>query len=78
MRYFIDWAKDMQKKSKYDVMYDQMGWNEEKTSFVIGNVEISKDGTEKTTPISPLARSVAPFLQQSGSFEGWQNSRAEA
>ena len=74
MRYFIDWAKDMQKKSKYDVMYDQMGWNEEKTSFVIGNVELSKDGTEKTTPISPLARSVAPFLQQSGSFEGWQTA----
>ena len=74
MRYFIDWAKDMQKKSKYDVMYDQMGWNEDKSSFVIGNLELSKDGTEKTTPISPLARSVAPFLSQSGSFEGWQSA----
>jgi hypothetical protein len=36
MEYFIDWAKDMQKKNKYDVMYDQMGWNDDKTSFVIG------------------------------------------
>lgn len=74
MEYFINWAKDMQKKSKYDVMYDQMGWNEDKTSFVIGSTEISVDGTEKSTPISPLAKSVAPFLSQSGSFEGWQEA----
>ena len=72
MRYFIDWAKDMQKRSKYDVMYDQMGWNEDKSSFVIGNTELSRDGTEKTTPISHLARSVAPFLSKSGTYEDWQ------
>jgi uncharacterized protein (DUF927 family) len=72
MRYFIDWAKDMQKRSKYDVMYDQMGWNEDKSSFVIGSTELSRDGTEKTTPISNLARSVAPFLSKSGTYEDWQ------
>jgi hypothetical protein len=74
MRYFIDWAKDMQKRSKYDVMYDQMGWNEDKSSFVIGSTELSRDGTEKTTPISNLARSVAPFLSKSGTYEDWQNA----
>ena len=74
MRYFIDWAKDMQKKSKYDVMYDQMGWNHDKSAFVIGNTELSRDGTEKTTPISNIARSVAPFLTKSGSYEGWKTA----
>lgn len=74
MEYFINYAKAMQKKSKYDVMYDQMGWNEDKTSFVVGSTEISSDGTEKSTPISPLAKSIAPFLSQSGSFEGWQTA----
>jgi len=74
MEYFINWAKDMQKKNKYDVMYDQMGWNDDKTSFVIGSMEITKDGSEKSTPISPLAKSVAPFLSQSGSYEGWQSA----
>ena len=74
MRYFIDWAKDMQKRNKYDVMYDQMGWNEDKTAFVIGNTEISDDGSEKTTPISALARSVAPFLSTSGTYEGWKTA----
>jgi hypothetical protein len=74
MEYFINWAKDMQKKNKYDVMYDQMGWNDDKTSFVIGSMEIAKDGSEKSTPISPLAKSVAPFLSQSGSYEGWQSA----
>ena len=39
MKYFIDWAKDMQRKGKYDTMYDQMGWNEDKSSFVIGRRE---------------------------------------
>ena len=72
MRYFIDWAKDMQKRSKYDVMYDQMGWNEDKSSFVIGSTELSRDGTEKTTPISNLARKVAPFLCRGGTYEGWK------
>ena len=74
MRYFIDWAIDMQKKNKYDVMYDQMGWNENKDSFVIGNIEISKDKSMKTTPISPLAKSVAPFLTTSGTYKEWQNT----
>jgi hypothetical protein len=74
MKYFIDWAKDMQKKNKYDVMYDQMGWNEDKTSFVIGSLELGKDGTEKSTPISSYAKAVAPFLSQSGTFEGWQKA----
>lgn len=74
MRYFVDWAKDMQRKGKYDTMYDQMGWNEDKTAFVIGSREISKDGSEKSTPISNLAKNVAPFLTQSGTFEGWQTA----
>ena len=74
MRYFIDWAIDMQKKNKYDVMYDQMGWNENKDSFVIGNIEISRDKSMKTTPISPLAKSVAPFLTTSGTYKEWQNT----
>jgi len=72
MRYFIDWAKDMQRKNKYDVMYDQMGWNEDHSSFVAGNIEMSRDGTEKITPISPLARPVAPFVTKSGTYEGWK------
>jgi uncharacterized protein (DUF927 family) len=55
-------------------MYDQMGWNEDKTAFVIGSREISKDGSEKSTPISNLAKNVAPFLTQSGTFEGWQTA----
>ena len=74
MKYFIDWAKDMQKRNKYDVMYDQMGWNVDKTAFVLGSTEISQDGSEKTTPISTLARSVAPFLSTSGTYEGWRTA----
>ena len=74
MRYFIDWAKDMQKKSKYDVMYDQMGWNEDKSSFVVGNIEMTRDGKEKITPISPIARAVAPFVVKSGTYEGWKTA----
>ena len=74
MEYFIEWAKDMQKKNKYDIMYDQMGWNEDKSSFVIGSTEINRDGTEKSTPISSTAQAVAPFLSQSGSFEGWREA----
>ena len=72
MRYFIDWAKDMQKKGKYDVMYDQMGWNSDKSSFVIGKTEITRDGKEKSTPISSIANGVAPFLTKSGTFEEWK------
>ena len=74
MRYFIDWAKDMQKKSKYDVMYDQMGWNEDHSSFVVGNIEMTRDGKEKITPISPIARAVAPFVVKSGTYEGWKTA----
>jgi hypothetical protein len=72
MRYFIDYAKDMQKRGKYDVMYDQMGWNLDKSSFVIGTTEITKDGKEKPTPISSIAQAVAPFLTKSGTFEDWK------
>ena len=74
MKYFMDWARDMQKKSSYDIMYDQMGWNESKDSFVIGSTEITRDGQEKSTPISPLASSVAPFLSTSGTYEGWRTA----
>ena len=71
MKYFIDWAQDMQRKGKYDTMYDQMGWNQDRSAFVLGRREIKRDGTEKDTPISNLAREVAPFLTQSGTYEAW-------
>jgi len=74
MRYFIDYAKTMQKKSKYDIMYDQMGWSLDKSSFVIGKTEITKDGKEKATPISTIAQAVAPFLTKSGTYEDWKTA----
>ena len=72
MKYFIDYATDMQRKGKLDTMYDQMGWNQDKSSFVLGRKELRRDGTEKDTPISNLAQTIAPFLTQSGTYANWR------
>ena len=53
-------------------MYDQMGWNEDKSSFVIGRRELKRDGTEKDTPISNMAQTIAPYLTQSGTYANWR------
>jgi hypothetical protein len=50
----------------------QMGWTPNRESFVIGATEYLRDGTEVSSPTSPLCRGIAKHLAPTGKYEDWK------
>jgi len=74
MKYLVKWGEYLQAKGAADIMRTQMGWTSDYSAFVIGALEIDKEGKEHESPTSPLCRNVATHLKRSGSYEVWQES----
>jgi hypothetical protein len=74
MQYIIKWGQYLMNKQSAEVMRMQMGWTPGRQSFVIGSTEYLRNGTEVSSPTSPLCRSIAKHLQPMGTLEGWQES----
>lgn len=74
MKYLVKWGEYLQAKGAADVMRTQMGWTPDYSAFVVGALEIDKEGKEHESPTSPLCRNVATYLKRSGSYEVWQES----
>lgn len=72
MKYFIRWSEYLSSIGKAEPMRKQMGWTENRESFVIGYNEITKDGDIIVAAASPLVRVVAKHLKPEGSYEIWQ------
>jgi uncharacterized protein (DUF927 family) len=74
MKYLVKWGEYLQAKGSADIMRTQMGWTSDYSAFVVGALEIDKEGKEHESPTSPLCRNVATHLRRSGSYEVWQES----
>ena len=72
--YIVKWGQYIESKQKADIMRMQMGWTEDKKSFVIGYKEILENGTEIESAASPYVRSIAKFLQPAGTYTKWRES----
>jgi hypothetical protein len=74
MNYIIKWGQYLMNKSAAEVMRMQMGWTPNRESFVIGATEYLRDGTDVSSPTSPLCRGIAKHLAPAGKYEDWKNA----
>ena len=72
MNYIIKWGQYLMNKSSAEIMRMQMGWTPNRESFVIGGTEYLRDGTDVSSPTSPLCRGIAKHLAPAGSFDNWK------
>jgi hypothetical protein len=64
-------VREMQTKKKAELMRLQFGWADNDSKFIIGDREITADGTYHTPP-SPSTETFVEHLQKAGSFEKWK------
>lgn len=76
MTYMIKWSQYLLDKDQAESMRMQMGWSDDHQSFVVGNTEYKKDGTEARAASSPLVNSIARLLKPQGDFDLWKRSAA--
>jgi hypothetical protein len=72
--YVMKWGRYFQNSGAAEIMRNQMGWHDDNETFVIGNIEITKEtGSEgRDAPTSPNAATVTKALVKKGSFEKWK------
>jgi hypothetical protein len=72
--YVMKWGRYFQNSGSAEIMRNQMGWHDDNETFVIGNIEITKEtGIEgKDAPVSPNASNVTKALVKKGSFDTWK------
>jgi len=63
--------KELQKHGKKKLMYDQFGWHENYSKFIVGEREINKDGVYHT-PASSITQGLAPYFEPRGTKEKWK------
>jgi hypothetical protein len=74
MTYIIRWGSYLMNKNSAEIMRMQMGWTPGRASFVVGGTEYLRDGTDVSSPTSPLCRGIAKHLQPMGTFEAWKEA----
>ena len=74
MSYIIKWGQYLIAKGSAEVMRNQMGWTEDHEAFVVGGIEINKEGKESNSPTSPLCRGIAKHLIKTGEYDTWKLS----
>jgi hypothetical protein len=72
--YVMKWGRYFQNSGPAEIMRSQMGWHDDNETFVIGNIEITKEtGPEgRDAPTSPNAANVTKALVKKGEFEKWK------
>lgn len=74
-KYLIQWGHYLNHETNAEIMRTQMGWtDDDRSSFVIGDVEYNRTGIVENTPLSSLCRPVAKHLHTKGSYAVWQEA----
>jgi len=71
MGYLIAFVKELQHKSQVEIMRTQFGWTEGNNEFILGEKEISAEGTTYSPPSSSTG-SLASFLAPCGDYDEWK------
>ena len=75
MDYLIAWGQNLKNHRAASIMRTQMGWTDkERTSFVIGDKEFTRDGKIVDSPISTMTREIGPHFKEKGEFSRWQEA----
>jgi hypothetical protein len=71
MDFILQFIRDLQFKRKAELMRLQFGWADANSKFIIGDREITKDGTFHSPPSSTTAN-IAQHMQPTGTLEKWK------
>ena len=74
MDYTLRWNDYLKSIQTAEIMHSQMGWTENRASFVAGFREVCMDGQVKRTASSLAVKQVAKILNPIGTMEAWQES----
>ena len=72
MDYLVAWGSYLQADKAASRMRTQMGWTPKEDAFVIGDLEIKRNGKEVSSPTSALCRNIARHIVRAGSFDKWK------
>ena len=71
LSYLISSVKNLQVTGKAEIMRTQFGWVDKDSKIIIGDREITKDGSFYSPP-SSTTKTVAPLMKPTGSLEKWK------
>lgn len=69
--YLMTAVKELQFKKKAEQMRMQFGWADNHSKFIVGDREITAEGTFHSPP-SPVTNNIANHLHPAGSYEKWK------
>lgn len=69
--YLTTFVKNLQFQKKAEIMRTQFGWVEKDSKFIVGDKEITKDGTFYSPP-SITTREIADQIHAAGELEKWR------
>jgi hypothetical protein len=72
MDYIHKWFDHMQRIQAAELMQTQMGWTDDRTGFVLGDIEIRNDGTQRAAASSPYVKGMAKLLVSQGEYQHWR------
>ena len=71
INFLLRCAKEIQVTTKADIMRTQFGWADGDSKFILGDREITVDGTYYSPP-STATKHLSPYVIESGSLEKWK------
>lgn len=69
--YIIKSAQELRQRKRAETMRNQFGWAEGDSKFIIGDRELSVNGTYHSPP-SSVTKTMAAYMEPVGSFEKWR------
>jgi len=73
LAYLKKWTIYLQEKEAAEIMRMQMGWSEKCDAFIVGNIEIRPDGSERAAATSVAIHGISKLFRREGSYEEWQS-----
>ena len=74
MDYIIGWGSHLRNYGRSDTMRTHFGWTKDKDSFIWGDKQFKKDGTEAHNSFAPQTRDYGPLLVGKGSYDRWRQA----
>jgi hypothetical protein len=71
LAYIITFIKELTYKTEVEIMRTQFGWTDNDKKFILGDKELSADGTRYSPP-SSMTSSLSPLMEPVGSLDEWK------
>ena len=71
LAYIITFIKELTYKTEVEIMRTQFGWTDNDKKFILGDKELSADGTRYSPP-SSMTSNLSPLMEPVGSLDEWK------